>query len=138
MALGNHCHLVHLPMSLIILVRQEQSLIFINIYMSDSDNFDKIMHKCIYYLLSIFALNFLSMHFFCLFFLSSVHALTYPPPPPPPLSKLQLDSIYGMEYSCTRDIKDSIYITTVCIYTVCIYILYGAGTEHKTHLLRLQ
>ena len=50
-ALGHHCHLAHPPMSLIFIVRQEQTLIFINIYKTDSVNYDKVMH--IYLLLIV-------------------------------------------------------------------------------------
>ena len=31
-----------------------------------------------------------------------------------------------------------LYVSTVYVYTVCQYILYGTATEHKTHLLRLE
>ena len=66
-ALGNHCHLAHTPMSFIILVRQEQSLIVINIYMEDSVNCDKVI---------LLIVN-LSMHFYCISFLLSVHASSH-------------------------------------------------------------
>ena len=60
-ALGHHCLFTNTLMSPIILVWQEQSLILVNMYMSDSVNQDKVVHK---YLLLIFnlLLKLLSMH----------------------------------------------------------------------------
>ena len=60
LALRNHCRFAHPLMSFIILARQEQLLIFININTLDLVNYDTVI---LYYSLSIFALNFLSIHF---------------------------------------------------------------------------
>ena len=112
-ALGNHCHLAH-PL---LMSRQEQSLIFINIYMSDSVNYDKVMY--IYLILIVNLCHFLSMHFLLHFLL-----ITSPCFDIVPLSKPQLDSIYGMKYACTSDINDSIYIY-IYIYIICIYTVWN-------------
>ena len=119
--LGHHCHLPHSPMPFITLVRQELSPILINMYMADSINYDMLC-LYIYYSLSIVALNFLSMHFYCLLFLSLLHALT--------CSHFQTASqqhLRNETYTHTQVTLMIPYIYILYVYTVriyCMYILY--------------
>ena len=71
----------------------------------------KVMHIYLLLIVNIFALNFL-LHF--LLIVSPCADIVS-------LSKLHLDSIYGMKCSCTSDINNYIYILYVCIYTVGVY-----------------
>ena len=113
---STHCLLAHPPMSFIILIRHEQSLMLI-IYTCQFQLIMIRLYIYIYYSLSIFALNFVSMHFLCIFFLSSVHALTQFP--------FRTASRQHKRNEIYMHLSDSnVYIYMLYVYTVCMYIYY--------------